>query len=278
MDRLYFGTAGIPLSTEKGGTPEGIARVRELNLDAMELEFVRGVRLREESAILVRKAAVENDVILTAHGPYYINLASERDEVRSRSMERIMNTARIANLCGARSITFHAGYYFKGDAERTYGIIGKALRNIVSELSDEGNRVRVCPEVMGKVKSFGKLPEIIGLCEEVGDIHPCIDFAHLHALKGNINTYEEFAMVLEEIESRLGRDELANMHVHISGIEYGERGERRHRDLGDSDMNYRDLLKVFADFDCAGVVICESPSIEGDASLLRQVYQKIKEV
>jgi len=275
MKKMCFGTAGIPLSTGKRETPEGIKRVRELDLDAMELEFVRGVRMGDATAEKVRKTALENEVVLTAHGPYYINLASEKDDVRIKSMERILNTARALKKCGGRSITFHAGYYYKDDINVTFDIMKDALQKIIETLAAEGNDVRVCPEVMGKIKSFGKLPEILRLCEEVEGIHPCIDFAHLHALEGAYNTYEEFAYVFEEMESRLGTEELKNLHAHVSGIEYGPRGEKRHLELERSDLNYKDLVKSMRDFDCAGVMICESPSIEDDALVLKKEYQRL---
>ena len=58
---LHIGPAGIPHSTKKKSTPEGIRRVAELGLDAMEIEFVRGVRmsdkLAEETRRLLKKAA-----------------------------------------------------------------------------------------------------------------------------------------------------------------------------------------------------------------------------
>ncbi|MDP6156860.1 MAG: TIM barrel protein [Candidatus Thermoplasmatota archaeon] len=277
MERLCFGTAGIPLSTKKRGTPEGITRVRELGLDAMELEFVRGVRMGDALAEKVRMAARKNGVVLTAHGPYYVNLASEKDDVRIKSMERILNTARVLKKCGGRSFTFHAGYYYKDDSNKTYDIMKDALEKVVEILAAENNDVRVCPEVMGKTKSFGKLPEILRLCEEVEGIHPCIDFAHLHALDGAYNTYKEFANVFENMESRLGAVELKNLHIHVSGIEYGPRGEKRHLELEKSDLNYRDLVKTMKDFDCAGVVICESPSIEDDALLLQNEYMSLSD-
>ncbi len=250
-------------------------RVRELGLDAMELEFVRGVRMSDSLAEKASVAARESGVVLTAHGPYYVNLASEKDDVRIKSMERILNTARILKKCGGRSITFHAGYYYENDTNKTYDIMKEALEKVVETLAAENNDVRVCPELMGKIKSFGKLPEILRLCEEIEGIHPCIDFAHLHALNGAYNTYEDFANVFEEMETRLGADELKNLHIHISGIEYGPRGEKRHLELEKSDLNYRDLVKTMKDFDCAGVVICESPSIEDDALLLKNEYMSL---
>ena len=276
MERLLFGCAGIPLSTVGRSTPDGISRIREIGLDAMELEFVRGVRMGDDLAGRARSTAVECDVTLTAHGPYYINLASEKTEVRERSVERILNTARVARACGGRSVTFHCGYYFRGDGEESYRLVGKGLREVMDTLEAEDNRLRISPEVMGKRKSFGKLPEILRLCEEVEGIHPCLDFAHLHAYKGAFNTYEEYAYLFEEIESRLGWEELKEMHLHISGVEYGEKGERRHLNLEDSDLDFRSLLLALRDFDCRGVLICESPSIEGDAMMLKREYAGIE--
>ena len=41
ISKLCFGTAGVPLSTPDRNIPNGVTHVRKLNLDAMELEFVR---------------------------------------------------------------------------------------------------------------------------------------------------------------------------------------------------------------------------------------------
>lgn len=275
MNKLYFGTAGIPKSIVPSSTLNGIKRVRELGLNAMELEFVRGVRMKENKAQEVQNLASEKGVKLTAHGPYYINLASEKLRIQESSKKRILDTARIAHLCKAVSITFHGGFYYKGNSETTYKLVRKNLEEVVETLGNEGNSVRVCPETMGKVKSFGKLDEIVSLCEEVDGIHPCLDFSHIHALKGDYNTFEEFASVLELVENRLGKDELKNLHAHLSGIEYGERGEKKHLFLEDSDMNYVDLLKVFKEFNCAGVLICESPEPESDAILLKRTFDEL---
>lgn len=80
IDRLRFGTAGIPISTPKPSTIAGIERVRELGLDAMELEFVRGINIKPELAKKIKYVAEKNDIVLTAHAPYYINLNAKEKE------------------------------------------------------------------------------------------------------------------------------------------------------------------------------------------------------
>ena len=74
LDRLRFGTAGIPIRAHGSKTHEGIAEVRKMGLEAMELEFVHSVNLNPSTAALANKARIENDVVMTAHGSYYINL------------------------------------------------------------------------------------------------------------------------------------------------------------------------------------------------------------
>jgi len=130
---------------------------------------------------------------------------------------------------------------------------------------------------MGGVSKFGSLEEVIRLAEDIGDnVLPCIDFAHLHArINGKYNTYEEFREVLNVIESRLGRKALNNMHIHISGIEYSEKGEVKHLNILESDFNYKDLARVLKEYNVRGVVISESPNLEEDAILFKQTYEKI---
>ncbi len=277
VDRLRFGTAGIPLSTDKRSTVDGIKRVRELGLDAMELEFVRGVNMKTELAKKVKYVAKKNDVLLTAHAPYYINLnAAEKAKVEA-SKNRIVQSAERLYDAGGWSVVFHAGYYLKQPKESVYQKILEALKDIQRELMDKGIKVWIRPELTGKPTQFGDLKEIVKLSEEVEMVLPTIDFAHAHARnKGKCNSTEEWREMLAFMEDRLGRDALDNMHIHMSGIEYTSKGEKRHLPLQESDMRWEDLLKVLKEFKVKGVVISESPNIEDDALLMKKKYEEIE--
>ena len=68
---------------------------------------------------------------------------------------------------------------------------------------------------------------------------------------------------------------MENFHAHIAGIEYGEKGEKKHLLLHESDMNYKDLMKAFKQFDVKGVIVCESPIMEDDAVILKEFYNSL---
>ncbi|MBT4651709.1 TIM barrel protein [Candidatus Woesearchaeota archaeon] len=275
MDKLRFGTAGIPIYASKLGTVNGVKAVRELGLECMELEFVHSVNISKEKAPLVKEMAKKHDVEMTCHAPFYVNLSSLEKEKIGASRSRILKSAEIANMCGAKSVTFHAGFYMKQDPEKVYQMIKEQTKKIVAELKERGNPILVRPETTGKGTQWGTVKEIVRLSEEVEQVLPCVDFAHLYARSiGKVNDYNQFTEVLSHIEERLGKEALRNMHIHMSGIHHGPKGERHHLFLSDSGFNYLDVLKALKTFKCKGVVISESPNIEDDALLMQKVYQE----
>lgn len=269
MDKLNFLTAGIPLRAGNKGYEAGFKILDEMNLDGLELEFVRGVRISDKS----RDAVSAATKVITAHAPFYVNLNAREEDKLEASVQRIIETAQVANELGGFSITFHAGYYLGQDAELVYSNINSKIKEITDELAKVNNKIWIRPETTGKSTQWGDLEEIIRLSKEFETVLPCVDFSHLHARYNGIsNTYDEFCAIFEKIGKELGQIALENFHAHIAGIEYGAKGEKKHLNLEESDFNYKDLLKAFKTFDVKGAVVCESPNIEDDAKLLKDYY------
>lgn len=270
---VKFGTAGVPLSTKESSSEAGIIRVRELGLEAMEVEFVHGVRMKEEKASMVRRIAEREKITLSCHAPYYINLNSREEEKVIASKARILQTARIAKFLGAASIVFHPAFYAEESSDTVLAKVVGELAEVREVLEQEGNEVILRPETTGKPSQFGDLRETIRLAQEVPGVLPCLDFSHLHAREnGRHNTYDEFCAILEETAEGLGERWVNNAHFHISGIEYGIKGEKRHLVFQEADLKYEELLKAFLSFGIKGTVICESPNLEEDALILQKTY------
>ncbi|MBA7691343.1 hypothetical protein ES703_99886 [subsurface metagenome] len=178
-------------------------------------------------------------------------------------------------MCGAQSAVFHTAFYLGDPPGEAYNTVKKYLEEVVHQLRQENNRVWIRPEVMGKNSQFGTVEEILNLCTELEGLAPCIDFAHWHARTGVFNSYQEFASILLQIKERLGRAALDDMHIHVAGIRYGEKGEIKHVNLQESDLQYVELLKALRDCEVKGLVICESPNLEDDALLLKAAYNTL---
>ncbi|MFC1930552.1 TIM barrel protein [Chloroflexota bacterium] len=272
---ILFGTAGIPRSSPEPTSWGGIQRVKELGLGCMELEFVYGVRMNNQTALMVHETALRHDIKLSAHCPYYINLNSRKPGTVESSRRQIIKTGQIAFQCGATSITFHAAFYMGDTPEKVYRVVRDNLIQVMGVLKEENINLWIRPEISGKTGSFGTLDEILGLSSEIPGIAPCIDFSHWYARQTGFNTYPEFSGLLKKVERKLGTASLESMHLHVSGIQYGKSGENKHLNLKESNFNYIELLQALIDNGCSGLLICESPNLEDDALLLQETYHKL---
>jgi len=151
--------------------------------------------------------------------------------------------------------------------------VKQELAAVQSILRSERLRIALRVETMGKRAQFGSLDEVLSICREVDGLQPCLDFSHLYAREGRVNSYLEFERVLNKVARKLGPRSLRNVHIHIAGIHFGDRGEIKHLNLEETEFRYDEWLQALRDLGVEGMVICESPNLEADAVMLKKLYQ-----
>ncbi|MES0359278.1 MAG: TIM barrel protein [Anaerolineales bacterium] len=277
---FLFGTVGSPKSTPKkpGGSVGGVLHSAELGLNCLELGWVRSVRVSEKTCALIKTTAEEGGVAISVHAPYYINLNADEQEW-PKSRKRLMDAAHFGNLAGASDIIFHPGSYFQQPPEAVLPTAIKRLENCLEELRSADNPVTLRPETMGKSAMLGSLTDTIKMSQMLKGVKPCLDVAHLHARAGDgsVNSYDEWAQVLEDYGNALGDSALKDIHIHISGIEYGDKGEKEHLPLEESDLDFQAIFRALNDFKCQGRILCESPILEEDALKCKNTWCEISQ-
>ena len=275
-----FGTVGSPKSTPKkpGGSVGGVLHSAELGLFGLELGWVRSVRVSEKTCALIKEKADEAGVAISVHAPYFINLNADEEEW-PKSRKRLMDAAHFGNLAGATDIIFHPGSYFQRPPEEVLPTAISRLETCLEELRASENPVTLRPETMGKSAMLGSLDDTIQMSLALDGIKPCIDVAHLYARPGDgsVNSYDEWAQILEQYGKALGNKALKELHIHISGIEYGDKGEREHLPLEESDLDFKAIFRALKDYECQGRILCESPILEEDALLCKNIWCEISQ-
>lgn len=273
-----FGTVGSPISTppKPGGSVGAVQRTAELGLGALELGWVQSVRVREDTCRAIQAEAQHSDVHISVHAPYYINLNASKEEW-PKARKRLMDAARFGRIAGATDIIFHPGSYLHQPPAQALAVAIPRLRKCVEELRRKKNPVTLRPETMGKSGMIGSVDDVIQMCREVDGVEPCLDFAHLHARAGDgsQNSRDEWKTVLAKMKKGLGAASLRRLHVHLSGIEYTAKGERKHLPMADSDFDLEGLLGALADLGCRGRILCESPIMEEDALLFQATWDRL---
>lgn len=268
MQKIFLGPAGIPLSTEKRDTVGGIRRVREIGLNAMEIEFVRGVYMKKEMAKEVGRVAQDLGIRLSIHAPYFINLASEKKETIAASRRRIFDSAQIGEIIGADSIAIHSAYYGKLDLEKTFDIVKEQFLKILDDMRGAGiKNVSLGIETMAKRVQFGSLDEVLRMRREVKQIVPYIDWAHLFVRDGGKIDYAE---VFDKLEN----SGIKHINSHFEGVAKNKKGEYVdvHEPMGNPPFEplAREVLKRKVDI----TIISESPVLEEDSLRMRRALEK----
>ena len=273
-----FGTVGSPIGTPKkpGGSVGAIEFSKSLGLEALELGWVRAVRVSEETCAAIKRTGEEQGVSLSVHAPYFINLNAD-DEEWPKSRRRLMDAAHYGNLAGATDIIFHPGSYFERPPTQVLKVAIPRLQGCVDELRAANNPVTLRPETMGKSAMLGSLEDTLEMSKAIEGVEPCLDFAHLHARPGDgtVNTYDEWSSYLETYSKALGKKSLKRLHIHLSGIEYGPKGEKNHLKLEEADLDLKALLRALKDFGCSGRILCESPIMEEDSLNMLKAWVEI---
>ncbi|OGJ21705.1 hypothetical protein A3K73_03095 [Candidatus Pacearchaeota archaeon RBG_13_36_9] len=243
---IKAGPAGL------GPTKEAIERLEEFSkegISACEIAFTYGIYIKEKKqAEEIREEARKKGIRLSIHAPYWINLNSKEKKKTEESKERILKCCEIGHYLGAYRIVFHPGYYGIMDHEETYQNIKKAILEMQKEIKKNEWKTELAPETTGKVNVFGSTDETLRLVKETGCAF-CIDFAHILAREKKV----DYAKILEKFKS------FKQLHIHFSGIEYGEKGERRHVKTRDKEIKelLENLKKHAKDKEI--VIINESP-------------------
>ena len=273
-----FGTVGSPEATppKPSGTVGGIQYAASIGLDALELAWVQGVRVGETACAAIKQVAEENDVALSVHAPYYFNLNGD-NEKWPRLRKYLIDAAHYGNLAGATDIIFHPGTYFGRPADEVLKVIIPRLQGCADELRAAGNPVTLRPEISGKAAMLGSLSDVLEMAAAIPGVVPCIDFAHLHARLGDgaMNTYNEWMSALDYYRKSLDAEAMQHLHIHLSGINYGPKGEKNHLIMEEADLDFRNLMRALHDAGVKGRIMCESPVLEVDALKFKHLWMEV---
>ncbi|MFT3892034.1 MAG: TIM barrel protein [Anaerolineales bacterium] len=273
-----FGTVGSPTGTPKkpGGSAGAIEFSKSIGLTALELGWVQSVRVTEATCALIKEAGSKYGVSLSVHAPYFFNLNATEEEW-PKSRKRLMDAAHYGNLAGATDIIFHPGSYFEQPPAEVLKVAIPRLKELADELRKAKNPVILRPETMGKSAMLGSLEDTLAMSKAIKNVQPCIDFAHLHARPGDgtMNSFQEWCTLLEAYQAALGKEALKHLHIHLSGIEYGPKGEKNHLPVAESDLKLKLLFQALKEFACGGRILCESPIMEEDALNMKKAWMKL---
>jgi deoxyribonuclease-4 len=264
--KIKLGPAGIPQKC-KGSSADGVAYVKKEGLQAMEVQFVRGVHMKNSTALKVGEAAKINKIELSVHAPYYINLASHDKKIKKESKQRILDSLERAHYMGAKIVVVHAGYYGKHSKEKCLEIMKRECKNITNYISKKRWKVKLGLETTGKKKQWGTLDEILSVSSKVKRCVPIIDFAHLFAKENGAIDYKK---ILNKVKR------YKHLHTHFSNMKKNKKGTYSdiHMPI-DHAPPFRPLAKEILKKKLDITIISESPRTDLDSLKMKRIFKRL---
>ena len=262
MRQILLGPAGSP---EKS-TLEGIAAIRKLGLQSMEVQFTHGIKMGGDLAKEIGKVQEKENITLSVHAPYYINLSSENRQKVAESRQRILRSCELGHYMHASPVVFHPGFYGKHSGEETYDAVRNEIDEMLKIIKNNKWNVELAPEVMGRTSQFGSFEETIALAKEL-KCSICVDICHIYARnQGRID--------FDYIFSEIGKLERSHIHFHFSGVEFGPTGEKRHLVLN-GKPDFKQFGGTLLASKLGATIICESPVTWEDSLKMKKTLERL---
>jgi len=255
VGEIRVGPSGLP----EGSFDEAAAALRKAGYRACEIGFVNGFWLDYEEAPLLGAAMRDADVLLSVHAPLAAFMGhTDRGKKFKMALGMLDHTAGLAKALDAELIVFHPGFLLGRERDRAIDDVVDQLGDLRARLEAKDRLVPFGVEVMGRVRDFGTIDDVLAISARVDFVRPVIDFAHMHATSdGAFTTVDAFASVLEAADAVLAPD--VPFHIHFSDIAYANRNETRHLPYGEGTLRAEPLRDALARFDRPATVISESP-------------------
>ena len=278
---IKFGPSGAPTRFYDEGhktTEEMPLWVKQNGLDCFEYSFGRGVNLGEAKAKSIAEAFKKENIEISVHAPYFINLATPEEAKAENSFNYILSSAVVGRMMGAYRVVFHPAAQGKESREIAVNRTIARLIELKSIIEERGfTDMKFCPETMGKIAQIGTIEEITHFCTLADFYYPTVDFGHVNAREqGSLKTKEDYIVRLKYMMNLLGYEKVNDMHVHFSKVEYTAKGEKRHLTFEDTIFgpDYKPFIEAIVELNLHPYIVSESAGTQADdAKTMKDYYE-----
>lgn len=278
---IKFGPSGAPTRFYDEGhktTEEMPLWVKQNGLDCFEYSFGRGVNLGEAKAKSIAEAFKKENIEISVHAPYFINLATPEEAKAENSFNYILSSAVVGRMMGANRVVFHPAAQGKESREIAVNRTIARLIELKSIIEERGfTDMKFCPETMGKIAQIGTIEEITHFCTLADFYYPTVDFGHVNAREqGSLKTKDDYIVRLKYMMNLLGYEKVNDMHVHFSKVEYTAKGEKRHLTFEDTIFgpDYKPFIEAIVELNLHPYIVSESAGTQADdAKTMKDYYE-----
>jgi deoxyribonuclease-4 len=247
---------GIHLGTG-GGPSSAVERAREIGANTFQIfssspRMWKAQKVMPEQAKRMRELRAEFDIgPLVIHTSYLVNVCSQNEEVRQKSIAAFRGEVDRALLLGADYLVLHPGSWNGLTRERGLELAAESITESLDRVAWQGTGFHILIENTAGAQyslggSFEQVAELVARLRPTAPMGVCLDTCHSHVAGYDLVSEEGYEGTVRLIEATVGCDAVKVWHCNDAKAPMGSKLDR-HQNIGQGTMGLEPFRRLLND-------------------------------
>jgi deoxyribonuclease-4 len=266
---------GVHLGTA-GGASNAVERARQIGANTFQIfssspRMWRAPKVDPAQAVRMRELRAKLDVgPLVIHTSYLVNVCSQSNDVREKSVMAFRGEIERALAWGAEYLVLHPGSWKGLTRDEGLRLAADSIERAIDGQDTQGTGFHILIENTAGAEfslggSFEQVAELVTRLKNHAPVAVCLDTCHTHVAGYDMVSAEGYEATMKQAGATVGFEAVRVWHCNDAKAERGSKLDR-HEHIGEGKMGLEPFRRLLNDprFDhCA--FIAETPvDEEGD--------------
>ena len=247
---------GVHLGTA-GGASNAVERAREIGANTFQIfssspRMWRAPKVDPAQAARMRELRAKLDVgPLVIHTSYLVNVCSQSDEVRQKSIDAFRGEIERALAWGAEYLVLHPGSWNGLTRDEGLKLAADSITRAIDGLAWQGTGFQILIENTAGAQyslggSFEQVAELVELLRACAPVGVCLDTCHTHVAGYDLVSAEGYAETMAKVAATVGFEAVRVWHCNDAKAACGSKLDR-HEHIGQGTMGVEPFRRLLID-------------------------------
>jgi deoxyribonuclease IV len=240
-----------------GGASNAVERAREIGANTFQIfssspRMWRAPKVDPKQAVRMRELRAALDVgPLVIHTSYLVNVCSQSDEIRQKSIDAFRGEIERALVLGAEYLVLHPGSWKGLSREEGLKLAADSITRAIDGLPWEGTSFHILIENTAGAEfslggSFEQVAELVTRLRATAPVGVCLDTCHTHVAGYDLVSAEGYESTMKQVAATVGFDAVRVWHCNDAKAARGSKLDR-HEHIGQGTMGVEPFRRLLND-------------------------------
>jgi deoxyribonuclease-4 len=247
---------GIHLGTA-GGATNAVERAREIGANTFQIfssspRMWRAPKVDPKQAARMKELRAKLDVgPLVIHTSYLVNVCSQTEEIREKSVVAFRGEIERALTLGAEYLVLHPGSWKGLTRDEGLKLAADSITRAIDGLAWQGTPFHILIENTAGAEfslggSFEQVAELVEQLKPSAPVGVCLDTCHTHVAGYDLVSAEGYEQTMAQAAATVGLDQVRVWHCNDAKAARGSKLDR-HEHIGKGTMGLEPFRRLLND-------------------------------